>query len=123
MNLLPMPAWLSTQMRPPCACTIPRQMLMGWSTTRAAGPLDLGLFSQLVVRSDWTGAGAGIDIGYSWIEGCSLALRAGARRPEAETERPYAFGGALTIDRVTVEYSLQFFDEGRHAQGVTLRWR
>lgn len=103
--------------------TIPRQLLMGWSMTRAAGPLDLGLYTQVLVRSGWTSPGAGLDVTWSWIEGCFVSLRAGTRRPETTTERPYAFGGALTIDRATLEYSVQFFDEGRHAHGVTFRWR
>lgn len=103
--------------------TIPRQMLMGWSFAKVAGPLDLGIYTQVLVRSGWTSPGAGLDVTWSWIEGCFVSLRAGARRPETTTERPYAFGGALTIDRVAVEYSLQFFDDGRHAHGVTMRWR
>lgn len=103
--------------------TIPRQMLMGWSMTRAAGPLDLGIYTQVLVRSGWTSPGAGLDVTWSWIEGCFVSVRAGARRPETTTERPFAFGGALTIDRATLEYSVQFFDEGRHAHGVTFRWR
>jgi hypothetical protein len=103
--------------------TIPRQMLMGWSMTRVAGPLDLGIYTQVLVRSGWTSPGAGLDVTWSWIEGCFVSLRAGARRPETTTERPYSLGGALTIDRATVEYSVQFFDEGHHAHGVTFRWR
>jgi hypothetical protein len=103
--------------------TIPRQLLMGWSMTRVAGPVDLGLYTQVLVRSGWTAPGAGLDVTWSWIEGCFVSLRAGARRPETTTERPYAFGGALTIDRATLEYSIQFFDDGRHAHGVTFRWR
>jgi hypothetical protein len=103
--------------------TVPRQVLMGWSIAKPAGPLDLALYSQVLVRDGWTSPGAGLDVGYSWIEGCVISLRAGARRSESDAERPYAFGGALTIDRVSVEYSVQFFDEGRHAHGVTMRWR
>ena len=85
--------------------TIPRQMLMGWSTTRPAGRSTSGC-----TRSSWSATAgrrrrAGIEVGYSWIEGCSVALRAGARRPESGAERPYAFGAALTVDRLTVEYS------------------
>jgi hypothetical protein len=103
--------------------TIPRQLLMGWSIARPAGPLDLALFSQVLVREGWTAPGAGLDVAYSWIEGCVVALRAGIRRPESSAERPYAFGGALTIDRVSVEYSVQFFDDRQFGHGVTLRWR
>lgn len=103
--------------------TVPRQLLMGWSITKVTGPLDLALFSQVLVREGWTSVGSGIEASYSWIDGCIVALRAGASRPESQAQRPYALGGALTIDRLTVEYSMQFFDERRLAHGVTLRWR
>jgi len=38
-------------------------------------------------------------------------------------EKPLALGAALTVDRLTVEYAVRFFDGGRSANGVTLRWR
>jgi hypothetical protein len=50
-------------------------------------------------------------------------LRAGVRRPESGPERPFSFGAAFTADRVTVEYGVQFFEGGRAANGVTIRWR
>jgi hypothetical protein len=103
--------------------TIPRQLLMGWSITKIAGPLDLALFTQVLVRQGWTSPSVGLDVGYSWIEGCVVSLRAGARRPESEAERPYSLGGAVTIDRISLEYAVQFFDDRRFGHGVTLRWR
>ena len=102
---------------------MPRQVLLGWSTTRGVGPLDVGLYSQLMLRDGWTAPGGGLEVGYSWIEGYNVAFRVGGRRPESDTERAYALGAAFTADRVTVEYSVQFFDGGRAAHGVTLRWR
>lgn len=103
--------------------TVPRQVALGWSTTKAAGPFDLGLYTQLTARRDWTAPAAGLEVGYSWIEGVSLQLRAGARRPETAAEKPLSLGAAFTLDRLTVEYAVRFFDEGRTANGVTLRWR
>lgn len=102
---------------------MPRQLLMGWSRTKAAGPIDLALYTQAIVRHGWTSPGAGLDVGYSWIEGYNVALRVGARRPETPSEHPVTFGAALTVDRVTVEYAIQRFDGGRSANGVTIRWR
>jgi hypothetical protein len=100
-----------------------RQLLGGWTIARTAGPLDLALLSQLTIRDGWTGGGAGVEAGYSWIEGYSVAVRAGVRRPDGALEKPVAIGAAFTADRVTVEYARQFFEDGRASNGVTIRWR
>lgn len=102
---------------------LPTQALAGWSTTRQAGPLDLGIFTQVTVRDGWTSPGAGLEAGYSWIDGFNVALRIGARRPESSTEHPLALGASFTADRLTIEYALRTFDGGLTANGVTLRWR
>ena len=102
---------------------VPRQVALGWSTTKVAGPLDLAVFTQVTACRNWTAPAAGIEAGYSWIEGYTVTLRAGVRRPETHAEKPVALGAALTADRLTVEYALRLFDGGRSASGVTLRWR
>jgi hypothetical protein len=94
----------------------------GWSIGRAAGPIDLLVVSQLTHRDEWTAGAAGVEAAYSWIEGYTIALRAGVRRPETVREHPLAWGAAFTADRFTVEYARQTFD-GRSSNGVTLRWR
>ena len=101
----------------------PRQVLLGWSMTRVAGPLDIGVFSQLTVRDEWTAPAGGLEIGYGWIEGYYVALRVGAKRPESGPEHPFSFGAAITADRLTIEYGVQLFEGGRAANGVTIRWR
>jgi len=103
--------------------TAPKQALLGWSTSKPVGPLDDMLVTQLTVRDEWTAPGAGVEIGYSWIEGYNVALRAGVRRPESGTEQPFTFGAAFTADRLTIEYGVQFFEGGHAANGVTIRWR
>jgi hypothetical protein len=102
---------------------LPRQVLLGWSRSRTAGPLDLAVYTQATLRDGWTSAGAGLEASYGWIEGYSVALRVGARRTETSAEQPVAFGAAFTADRLTVEYGVQFFDGGRTVNGVTIRWR
>jgi hypothetical protein len=103
--------------------TIPRQVLAGWSTLKPVGPFDVGVFGQVTFRSGWTAPGAGVELAYSWIEGYTVTIRAGAHRPEFDAEKPFALGAAVTVDRLTVEYAVQFFDGGRSANGVTIRWR
>jgi hypothetical protein len=102
---------------------LPRQVLLGWSTARQAGPLDLGIFSQLTIRDGWTSPGGGLEASYSWIEGYAVTVRVGARRPETTTEVPVAIGAAFSADHLTVEYALQFFDGGRYANRISVRWR
>jgi hypothetical protein len=102
---------------------VPRQIAVGYSQTRGAGPLDLGLFSQVTVRKGWTSPALGVEAGYSWIEGVNVQLRAGVRKPETEREKPYTFGAAFTFDHLVTEYAIRFFDGGKAAHGVTVRWR
>jgi hypothetical protein len=103
--------------------TIPKRVAVGWSAVKQAGPLDLGLFTQIAMRKDHTSPAAGIEIGYGWIEGYLITFRAGARRTELADEHRGSVGAALTADRLTIEYALQGFDEGNRAQLVTMRWR
>lgn len=102
---------------------VPRQVALGWSMTKVAGPFDLGIFTQVSARKGWTSPAAGVEVGYSWIEGYGVTFRVGGRRPETDAEKPVSLGAAFTIDRLTVEYALRLFDGGRSANGVTLRWR
>lgn len=102
---------------------LPRQVALGWSTTKTAGPFDVGVFTQVAARRSWVSPAAGVEVGYSWIEGYTVVLRAGARRPETAEEQPVTLGAAFTADRLTVEYSVRFRDGGRTENGVTLRWR
>jgi len=103
--------------------TVPRQVAVGWSTTKVVGPFDVGVYTQVTARRDWTSPAAGVEVGYSWIEGVNVLLRAGARRPDTSAEKPVVLGAAFTKDRLTVEYAVRFFTAGRTANGVTLRWR
>lgn len=103
--------------------TARKQGLAGWSMSRAAGPFDLGVYTQVTMSEYWQAPAAGVELGYSWIEGYYVSLRAGARRPEADSEHPFTFGAAFTADRLTIEYGVQFFEGGRAANGVTIRWR
>lgn len=102
---------------------LPRQFAIGWSTNKPAGPLDLAIFTQGTARKSWVGGAAGLEVGYSWIEGLSVTGRIGVRRPEAATEKPLALGGAFSFDRLTLDYALRLFDNGKRAHLVTVRWR
>jgi hypothetical protein len=101
----------------------PRQFSFGWSDTHNTDQFDIAYGAQVTARDKWIAPGAGIEVGYGWIEGYSVAVRAGARRPETNAERPVALGATINADRLTIEYAVQFFDGGRTANRMTLRWR
>jgi len=101
----------------------PRQFALGWSRTLNTDQLDFAFGGQVTARDKWIAPGAGIEVGYGWIEGYSVALRAGARRPETNAEKPVAVGATINADRLTLEYALQIFDGGRTANRMTFRWR
>jgi hypothetical protein len=103
--------------------TLPRQLLVGYAISRPAGPLDLGIYSQVTIRGRWTSPAGGLSVGYSWLQGYNIAFRVGAHRPESTSEFPLAFGAAFSLDRFTIEYALRIFDGGRTSNGVTVRWR
>ncbi len=105
------------------AAKLPRQIAAGYSKTRIAGPLDLAFFTQVSHRAGWNSAAAGLEAGYSWIEGMSITGRVGVRRPETNSENPISLGGAFTADRLTLEYALQMFDNSKRSHLVTVRWR
>jgi hypothetical protein len=102
---------------------IPKQVLAGWSMARSVKALDLGVFGQVLMRDEWTAPAAGVEAGYSWLEGYNVILRAGVRRPDVDGQTPFSLGGAFNMDRLTVEYAAQFFDGGHITHGVTVRWR
>jgi hypothetical protein len=101
---------------------VPTQTLFGYSRTQSAGLVDFAFYSEGLVRSGWWSPAGGVDMNYSWIEGYSVSLRAGVRRPEITGAKPFAFGAAFSADRLTVEYAVQLYD-GRASNGVTVRWR
>jgi hypothetical protein len=81
------------------------------------------LYGQVTMRPDWVAPAAGAEIGYSWIEGYLVTVRAGVRRPETDAQNPVSIGAAFTADRLTIEYGVQFVEGGRASHGVTVRWR
>jgi hypothetical protein len=101
----------------------PLQGTIGYSRGRTLGEFDLGLAASITQRDHWTSPAGGIELGYGWIEGWSVALRGGARRPETSQQRPITLGAGLTADRLVADYGVEFFAHDRLAHHLTLRWR
>ena len=103
--------------------TLPMQTTLGWARQMQARQLDLAFATQISMRNNWLGAGGGIEAAYGWIEGWSVALRAGVHRPETAAQRPVSLGGTLNADHVSLDYGLELFEAGRYAHHISIRWR
>ena len=64
----------------------------------------------------------GVEMGYSWLDGYTVALRGGARRPE-RGESPLTAGLGFTMDRLSIDYALDPSTRGRLAHRIGLRVR
>ncbi|MEQ1694032.1 MAG: hypothetical protein ABMA00_22265, partial [Gemmatimonas sp.] len=104
--------------------SVPSHVALGWTAVRQWGELDYGFATQVMARRHgWVSPAAGLDVGYSWIEGYSVNGRVGARRTETKDERPVTLGAAINADRLNVEYGLGFFVGNETVHRLTLRWR
>jgi hypothetical protein len=79
----------------------------GYSITKPAGPLDLGMFGQVTMRKDWWAPAGGLEAGYSWIEGYAVTLEWAPLVPKRHSSNrsPWRRAGG---DRLTVEYAVRF---------------
>lgn len=85
--------------------------------------IDAALAGQVsVTRDGWVKPSGGAELGVTWIQGYSVAVRAGARRPEPG-EQPFTAGAALNVDRVRIDYALETRVGGELAHRVGVRVR
>ena len=104
--------------------SVPTQLALGWATQRSWGPFDYGFTTQVAARRQgWIAPAAGVEMGWSWIEGFSVTARAGAHRTETAAEHPMTAGFGFTADRLSVDWGANFFDNGKLGHRVTVRWR
>jgi hypothetical protein len=85
--------------------------------------LDAALAAQVSVLNDgWVKPAGGLEFGVNWIQGYSLTVRGGARRPEIG-ERPLTAGATLAADRFRFDYALETRegDNLSHRIGVRIR--
>ena len=91
---------------------------------RWVGPLDLAASAALsYLDGGDLVPGAGLELGYSPVEGYAVAGRVGARRAIGDGVGPLSLGAALSRDRVTVEYAFQPLDAPGALHRVGLRLR
>jgi len=115
------------------ALQTPLRAAFGVAGGTPAGPLDIGIAGQLAVeryldqpilRHGRVKAAAGLDVGYTWLDGYSISLRAGVRDAPTMTDlRQLTAGAGLALDRVAIDYALEQLVGSRVAHRVGLRLR
>ena len=102
-----------------------RRATLGVATEgRWVGPLDLSASAQLAyLDGNELVPGAGLELGYSPIEGYAVAGRVGVRRTLGDGVGPVSLGAAVVRDRVTLEYAFQPVDAPGALHRVGLRLR
>jgi hypothetical protein len=115
---------LSTGFRPGSTVVpMPIRTTLGIAGAAPAGEFDLvGTAGVSVLRKDFVIPAGGAEIGYSWLDGYNIALRAGARRP-LTGEGPFTVGAGFRMDRLFIDYALETLSNSRVAHRVGLRVR
>ncbi|MEP6495084.1 MAG: hypothetical protein ABJF01_20525 [bacterium] len=105
------------------SAALPFKATLGAATARPLGQFDfVGTAAVSVLRSGfWVPAG-GAELGYSWLDGYSIALRAGARRPIVG-EGTATAGAGFTMDRLSIDYALETLSGSRIGHRIGLRVR
>ncbi len=104
--------------------SVPTQLALGWSAQYAWGPFDYGFHTQVTARRNgWVSPAAGFELGWSWIDGYNVTLRAGAHRTETADEKPVGAGFSFGADRLNLDYGASFYSGSQMAHRLTVRWR
>jgi hypothetical protein len=112
----------------------PLRGALGLSSGGPFGPLDLALAAQVAVeqnenlsirRHGRMIAGIGTELGYTWLDGYSIAVRAGERVPPTRTAdlRHFTFGAGVVLDRIAVDYAAEDMAGFRFAHRIGVRVR
>jgi hypothetical protein len=75
-----------------------------------------------VLRDGFVVPAGGGEMSYSWLDGYTVILRAGGRRPE-RGENPFTAGLGFTVDRLSIDYALETLSGSRVANRIGLRIR
>lgn len=102
---------------------LPLRTTFGVQTQRPVGQFDLMATAAIsALRMGWLGASGGAELGYSWLDGYSIALRAGARST-LPGEAAFTAGAGFTMDRLSIDYAAEALTGSRWGQRIGLRVR
>ena len=102
---------------------LPLSATFGAGRGLPVGPFDL--FATTAVswlRDGFVSPAGGAELGYSWLEGYNIILRAGARRP-VRGEGPITAGAGFIMDRLAIDYAIETLSGGRAGHRIGLRVR
>lgn len=107
------------------AAALPTRATLGFgSAGLPVGPLDLAASAAVSVRRGGRVSPAGgVELGYTPIEGITVAGRVGARLPEKNAESPMTLGATFTFDRLSFDYGFEPYQGpgGGHRVGIRIR--
>ena len=87
------------------------------------GPVDLGATAAVsTLRDGFVIPAGGAELQYSWLDGYTVIVRAGGRRPEIG-EGPFTAGAGFIMDRLAVDYALETLKGSRVAHRIGFRVR
>jgi hypothetical protein len=103
---------------------LPLRGTLGAAVSTEAGPFDLVATAQALYGREegHVRAAGGVELGWSWLSGYEIAVRAGARDPEPG-EEAFTAGAGFTRDRVSIDYALETVSGARLAHRIGVRVR
>jgi hypothetical protein len=102
---------------------LPLRTTLGIAAAGPVGIFDIAATAAAsAIRKDFFVPAGGAEVGYSWLDGYNIAVRAGVRRP-LPGERALTAGAGFRMDRLTIDYALETFDNGRAGHRLGLRIR
>jgi hypothetical protein len=102
---------------------LPLSATLGAGRGLPAGPFDLFATTAISwLRDGFVSPAGGAELGYSWLEGYNIILRAGARRP-VRGEGPITAGAGFIMDRLAIDYAIETLSGGRAGHRIGLRIR
>lgn len=108
---------------PRATLELPLATTLGAAMSRALGEFDVvGTAALTMLRANYLIPSGGVEVGYSWLDGYAIALRAGGRRP-LPGERGLTAGAGFTMDRLSIDYAVETLTNSRVGQRIGLRIR
>lgn len=105
------------------AARLPLRTTFGVQTQQPVGQFDLMATAGVsALRAGWLGASGGAELAYSWLDGYSIALRAGARST-LPGEAAFTAGAGFNMDRLSIDYAAEALTGSRFGQRIGLRVR